>query len=132
MIKLDFKDDISFLSDHVSIHIHKQNLYKTLALFAVILADKKEQVELVGCAHPVFISQGGKKYSSAEKDGSSFRYQPDEQTLKTIVGILSDIVLEKKFDANHIDFDLRTKTSSLGLTLRFAESFHETRLPWQK
>ncbi|TCU06275.1 hypothetical protein [Rhizobium sullae] len=68
----------------------------------------------------------------AVRTGNRDRIRPDEQTLKSIVGILSGIVLEEKFDANHIDFDLRTKPSSLGLTLRFAESFYETQLPWQK
>lgn len=132
MIKLNFKDDISVLSDHVSIQIHNLNLCQALALFAVVLADKKEEVEIVGGINPIFIRQSGKKFSSATKDGSAFHYFPDEQMLKTIVGILGDMALGRKFDANHIDFDLRTKASSMGLTLQFAESFYETRLAWEK
>ncbi|WP_141683611.1 hypothetical protein [Rhizobium sp. AC27/96] len=132
MIKLNLKDDLSFLSDHVSIHVHKQNLSKVLAAFAIILANKDELIQIVGCAHLVSISQGGKKYSSADMDGTAFQYHPDEQMLKTIVCILSDMVLEKKFDANHIDFDLRTKTGTLGLTFQFADCFYEALLPWQR
>lgn len=132
MIKLNLSDDISVLSDVVAIHVEKNNICKVLAAFAVILADKEEVVEVVGCALPIFLSQGGKRYSNGFKGDGAFHYRLDEKILKTIIGILSDIVLDKKFDANHIDFELQTKTGPLGLTFRFAENFYETWLPWQR
>lgn len=132
MIKLNLSDDISVLSDVVAIHVEKNNICKVLAAFAVILADKEEVVEVVGCALPIILSQGGKRYSNGIKDDGAFHYRLDEKILKTIIRILSDIVLDKKFDANHIDFQLQTKMGPLGLTFRFAENFYETRLPWQR
>ena len=83
-----------------------------LAAFAVILANKEEVVEVVGCALPIFLSQGGKRYSNGIKDDDAFHCRLDERILKVITGILSDIVLDKKFDANHIDFELRTSNDN--------------------
>jgi len=132
LIQLDLRKDISFISDHVSIDIHEMNLSKVLTAFDAILADMDEQVEFIGGPYPVTVTRSRKKYSSAERDGRAFRYYPDEEILKIIVAILSDIAQGGKFDANHIDFEMQTKVSSLGLTFRFADGVYETRLPWQR
>ncbi|QND47157.1 hypothetical protein HB780_15655 [Rhizobium lusitanum] len=132
MIKLDLGGDISFLPEHVSVDIHEKNLAKIAATFTLLLINKDEQAVFTNNSRSVAITHGGKKSSSAEKQGEVFRYRPDERMLKTIVGILSDIVLGGKFDANHIDFDLQTQTGSFGFTLRFDERFYEVRLPWER
>jgi len=132
LIKLDFSADILFDTHYICLQIHEKNLTKLLAAFSAILCDKNEQVEFVGSGSTVIFMHGGKKYASGAKDDRIFHYNPSEQMLKTIVAILSDIALGRKFGANHIDLEFVGKPTTFGLTLQFAENFYKARLAWER
>lgn len=121
-----------FDTSYVCLQIHEKNLAKLLAAFSAILCDKHEQVEFIGSGNAVIFMHGGKKYASGTKDDRIFHYNPSEQMLKTIVAILSDIALGRKFGANHIDLEFAGKPDAFGLTLQFAKNFYRAKLAWER